>query len=71
LLAFADNRGRQTAQRREQSRLFDCHYLGINNVMALRGDAMKDEQSFVQNRGNNFAVDLVQQIKLLNEEIYA
>jgi methylenetetrahydrofolate reductase (NADPH) len=25
----------------------DCHYLGINNVMALRGDAMKDEQSFV------------------------
>jgi methylenetetrahydrofolate reductase (NADPH) len=39
--------------------LVDCHYLGINNVMALRGDAMKDEQSFVQNR-NNFAVDLVQ-----------
>jgi methylenetetrahydrofolate reductase (NADPH) len=47
--------------------LVDCHYLGINNVMAF-GDAMKDEQSFVQNRGNNFAVDLVQQIKLLNEE---
>jgi methylenetetrahydrofolate reductase (NADPH) len=48
--------------------LVDCHYLGINNVMALRGDAMKDEQSLFQNRGN-FAVDLVQQIKLLNEEI--
>jgi methylenetetrahydrofolate reductase (NADPH) len=29
--------------------LVDCHYLGINNVMALRGDAMKDEQSLSQN----------------------
>jgi 5,10-methylenetetrahydrofolate reductase len=30
--------------------LVDCHYLGINNVMALRGDAMKDEQSLFKNR---------------------
>jgi methylenetetrahydrofolate reductase (NADPH) len=29
--------------------LVDCHYLGINNVMALRGDAMKDEQLLSQN----------------------
>lgn len=51
--------------------LVDCHYLGINNVMALRGDAMKDEQSFVPKAGGNrFAIDLVQQIKLLNEGKY-
>jgi methylenetetrahydrofolate reductase (NADPH) len=49
--------------------LVDCHYLGINNVMALRGDAMKTTIFCSKNRGNNFAV--VQQIKLLNEEIYA
>ena len=47
--------------------LVDCHYLGINNVMALRGDAMKDEQSFVPKvGGNNFAIDLVKQINNLN-----
>jgi methylenetetrahydrofolate reductase (NADPH) len=48
--------------------LVDCHYLGINNVMALRGDAMKRRTIFCSKNGNNFAVDLVQQIKLLNEE---
>ncbi|OCB75150.1 methylenetetrahydrofolate reductase [NAD(P)H] [Flavobacterium crassostreae] len=51
--------------------LVDCHYLGINNVMALRGDAMKEEQSFVATAGGNkYAVDLVQQIKLLNQGKY-
>jgi methylenetetrahydrofolate reductase (NADPH) len=51
--------------------LVDCHYLGINNVMALRGDAMKDEQSFVPKMGgNSHAINLVQQIKLLNEGKY-
>lgn len=47
--------------------LVDCQYLGINNVMALRGDAMKDEQSFVPKLGgNHFAIDLVRQINDLN-----
>lgn len=47
--------------------LVDCHYLGINNVMALRGDAMKDEQSFVPKvGGNHYAIDLVKQINDLN-----
>ncbi|MEY3499179.1 MAG: methylenetetrahydrofolate reductase [Bacteroidota bacterium] len=51
--------------------LVDCHYLGIDNVMALRGDAMKDEKYFIpKNGGNEYAVDLVKQIKLLNDGKY-
>lgn len=51
--------------------LVDCHYLGIDNVMALRGDAMKDEKYFIpKNGGNEYAVDLVKQIKLLNNGKY-
>ena len=51
--------------------LVDCHYLGINNIMALRGDAMKDEQSFVPKPGgNNYAAELVSQIHQLNQGKY-
>ena len=51
--------------------LVDCHYLGLDNVMALRGDAMKHEQYFKPtNGGNKFAVDLVKQIKNLNKGKY-
>ncbi|WP_264532133.1 methylenetetrahydrofolate reductase [NAD(P)H] [Flavobacterium sp. N502540] len=51
--------------------LVDCQYLGINNVMALRGDAMKDEQSFVPKAGgNSYAIDLVRQINNLNSGKY-
>jgi methylenetetrahydrofolate reductase (NADPH) len=51
--------------------LVDCQYLGIDNVMALRGDAMKHEQSFTpMEGGNNFALDLVDQISELNKGNY-
>jgi methylenetetrahydrofolate reductase (NADPH) len=43
-------------QRRDGVFTVDCHYLGINNVMVLRGDAMKDEQSFAKDGGNNFVL---------------
>ncbi len=44
--------------------LVDCHYLGIENVMALRGDAMKDQRYFQPTPGGNcYASDLVSQIK--------
>ncbi len=51
--------------------LVDCHYLGIDNVMALRGDAMKHESFFTpQTEGNNYASELVAQISDLNKGRY-
>jgi len=51
--------------------LVDCHYLGLDNIMALRGDAMKHEPYFMPTPGgNNFASELVTQIKELNEGKY-
>lgn len=56
--------------------LIECQYLGIQNVMALRGDSRKDEQYFQPHEsGHQFASDLVAQIKdlksgkFLHEEI--
>ena len=47
--------------------LVDCHYLGIDNVMALRGDAMSHQKYFeASNGGHQYAKDLVKQIDNLN-----
>lgn len=51
--------------------LVDCHYLGIDNVMALRGDAMKEERYFEPTIGGHaFATELVSQIADLNKGKY-
>jgi len=51
--------------------LVDCHYLGLDNVMALRGDAMKHEKYFSATKnGNQYASQLVTQIKDLNKGKY-
>jgi methylenetetrahydrofolate reductase (NADPH) len=51
--------------------LLDCHYLGIDNVMALRGDARKDEAYFIPtSNGNKYANELVEQIEDLNKGKY-
>ena len=51
--------------------LVDCHYLGLENVMALRGDAMKHQKYFKQTKdGHKYAAGLVSQIKDLNEGKY-
>jgi methylenetetrahydrofolate reductase (NADPH) len=47
--------------------LVDCHYLGIDNVMALRGDAMSHQKYFEATKGGHkYAKELVAQIQNLN-----
>jgi len=51
--------------------LVDCHYLGIENVMALRGDAMSHQRYFEANKdGHQYATELVGQIQNLNNGKY-
>ena len=51
--------------------LVDCHYLGIENVMALRGDSAKHEQYFQPvEGGHQYASELVEQIAELNKGNY-
>jgi methylenetetrahydrofolate reductase (NADPH) len=51
--------------------LVDCHYLGIDNVMALRGDAMSHQKYFETSQGGHqYAKELVGQIQNLNKGQY-
>ena len=51
--------------------LVDCMYLGIENIMALRGDAMKGQQYFEPTiGGHKNAVDLVKQMNDLGRGKY-
>ncbi len=54
-----------------ESALIDLCFLGIDNVLALRGDPIKAEPSFVpEAEGNAFAIDLIRQVADLNEGVY-
>ncbi|WP_297507591.1 methylenetetrahydrofolate reductase [NAD(P)H] [Flavobacterium sp.] len=51
--------------------LIDLDFLGIDNVVALRGDALKTETYFKPEKdGNHYATELVAQISNLNRGIY-
>src|ERR1700761_8695278 len=54
-----------------ENALIDLQFLGIDNVLALRGDAVKSEAHFVpEPGGNEHAIDLVKQIVELNKGKY-
>ena len=51
--------------------LIELNFLGIDNVLALRGDAIKNESHFIPEReGHPFAVDLIRQAAGLNKGQY-
>ncbi|WP_159800174.1 methylenetetrahydrofolate reductase [NAD(P)H] [Flavobacterium sp. MK4S-17] len=51
--------------------LIDLDFLGIKNVLALRGDAVKSEIYFrPEKEGNEYAAELVTQISNLNRGVY-
>ncbi len=54
-----------------ENALIDLQFLGIDNVLALRGDSIKTEPSFVpEPGGHNYALDLVKQIDSMNKGKY-
>ncbi|MBC7534743.1 MAG: methylenetetrahydrofolate reductase [NAD(P)H] [Ferruginibacter sp.] len=51
--------------------LINLNYLGIDNVLVLRGDAAKNETSFEpEPGGHEYALDLLNQVKNLNAGVY-
>lgn len=54
-----------------ESALIDLHFLGIDNVLLLRGDAIKTEAQFVpEPNGHHYAIDLVRQVNEMNSAHY-
>lgn len=54
-----------------ENALIDLHFLGIDNLLLLRGDAPATQKYFKPDpEGNAFAVDLVKQASNLNNGIY-
>jgi methylenetetrahydrofolate reductase (NADPH) len=51
--------------------LINLHYLGIDNVLVLRGDAAKNETNFeAEPGGHKYAIDLLKQVANLNSGVY-
>lgn len=58
-------------KRETEDALIDLDFLGIDNVLVLRGDAAKNEASFEPEKdGNNYASDLLEQVINMNHGIY-
>ncbi|PHR46960.1 MAG: methylenetetrahydrofolate reductase [NAD(P)H] [Fluviicola sp.] len=54
-----------------ENALIDLQFLGIDNVLALRGDPIKTESSFTPNpNGHKYAVNLIEQIVQMNKGTY-
>lgn len=54
-----------------ENALIDLQFLGIDNVLALRGDSIKTESTFVpEPDGHEYAIDLVNHLVNMNNGVY-
>ncbi len=54
-----------------ENALIDLKFLGIDNILALRGDARQFEDKFIpEDNGHKYALDLVKQIHNMNNGVY-
>ncbi len=54
-----------------ENALIDLSFLGVENVLVLRGDSMKNEQRFVPEEGGHaYASDLLEQVADINRGCY-
>ncbi|MEE2931079.1 MAG: methylenetetrahydrofolate reductase [NAD(P)H] [Bacteroidota bacterium] len=54
-----------------ENALIDLDFLGIDNVLVLRGDPIKSETYFTSEpNGHQYASDLLQQVKQMNQGVY-
>jgi methylenetetrahydrofolate reductase (NADPH) len=59
------------SKRETEDALIDLQFLGIDNVLVLRGDAEKGQKTFVpEHNGNKQAIELLKQVVGLNKGIY-
>lgn len=54
-----------------ENALIDLHFLGVDNVLVLQGDAIKTESKFIaEPDGHRFASELLDQVVKMNKGIY-
>ena len=58
-------------RRETEDALIDLNFLGIDNVLIIRGDAARNEASFEpEPHGHQYAIDLLKQVVSLNHGLY-
>lgn len=59
------------SKRETEDALIDLHFLGIDNLLILRGDAEKNQKTFIpEPNGNKQAIELLEQVVGLNKGEY-
>jgi methylenetetrahydrofolate reductase (NADPH) len=54
-----------------ENALIDLNFLGIDNILALRGDPVKNESNFIpEPDGNKTSIELLEQIIKMNNGVY-